>query len=143
MGKQPFLLSTDNSTFAKRSERLVPTPAKRHDVRQDGIGVFAAHNPNDAVAGDQHGGHATKPAELEGVDYSYLPFGAGKHTCLGRRFAVTVVDEMLSALLEKGVDFDGETPALLGKPLAEQTLVQGSAYNFPSAPVYVCFNSMK
>jgi len=145
----PWLLSpVDGNTFAKRAVSqggLPDSPSNRAPKRElQSIAIAAVHQ--DTIEQNSYGKpslpvHRPQAHAKDGCDHSYVPFGAGVHTCLGRKFAVKVADMMLKALLEKSVKFDGETPAFLGRPLEEQILAKGSAYNFPPTPVFVRFGN--
>jgi len=71
--------------------------------------------------------------------WSFLPFGLGPHTCMGRRLAVRMVDSIVYNFLEFDVSFyNGVIPNLFTtKEWHERTVATTAAYNFPADPVMI------
>lgn len=71
--------------------------------------------------------------------WSFFPFGLGKHTCLGRRLAVRLVDSIVSNLLSHGANFEnGVVPALFTqKDRFERVNATSGVYYYPAEPVYI------
>jgi hypothetical protein len=98
-----------------------------------------------AAAAKDHLNEAT----LENIDelqaWSFLPFGLGPHTCMGRRLAVRMVDSIVYNCLEFEVSFyNGVIPNMFStKQWHERTVATAAAYNFPADPVLVQFKPPK
>jgi len=92
-----------------------------------------------AEANKDHLFECTAENMTEMQAWSYLPFGLGPHTCLGRRLAVRMVDAIVYACLEYDAAFyNGIIPSLFSrKPWHARTLGIQGAYNFPADPVHI------
>jgi hypothetical protein len=71
--------------------------------------------------------------------WSFVPFGLGPHTCMGRRLAIRMMDSIVYNFLEYDVMFyNGVIPSLLTrKNWHERTMETAAAYNFPADPVLI------
>ncbi len=71
--------------------------------------------------------------------WSFMSFGLGPHTCMGRRFAIRMMDSIVYNFLEYDVMFsNGIIPSLLTrKNWHERTMETAAAYNFPADPVLI------
>jgi hypothetical protein len=92
-----------------------------------------------AEASKDHLFEATKENSQELQAWSFLPFGLGPHTCMGRRLAIRMVDSLVYNFLEFDVMFyNGIIPSLFTrKEWHERTVAALAAYNFPADPVLI------
>jgi cytochrome P450 len=92
-----------------------------------------------AEAAQDHLLEATPDNVDELQAWSFLPFGLGPHTCMGRRLAIRMVDSIVFNFLEHDVTFyNGVIPNLFStKQWHERTVATAAAYNFPADPVHI------
>eukprot|EP00527_Entomoneis_sp_CCMP2396_P003266 CAMPEP_0198143720 /NCGR_PEP_ID=MMETSP1443-20131203/9827_1 /TAXON_ID=186043 /ORGANISM="Entomoneis sp., Strain CCMP2396" /LENGTH=545 /DNA_ID=CAMNT_0043806999 /DNA_START=177 /DNA_END=1814 /DNA_ORIENTATION=+ len=71
--------------------------------------------------------------------WTFLPFGLGQHTCMGRRLAVAMVDNTVKTFLKNDVMFyKGVVPSLFSRKIwHERVEAVAAVYNFPADPVFV------
>jgi len=71
--------------------------------------------------------------------WTFLPFGLGQHTCMGRRLAIRMVDNIVQTMLNSDVMFyKGVIPSLFSrKQWHERVEAVAAVYNFPADPVFV------
>lgn len=80
----------------------------------------------------------------DSMAYTYMPFGLGKHQCLGRRLALKFVDGIVANLLAFDLSFEnGVTPNLFKRKWYDRLNGVSAAYNYPADPVYVEISDMK
>lgn len=78
------------------------------------------------------------------LEWSFFPFGLGKHQCLGRRLAVKMVDGIVGNLLSYDINFaDGNTPNLFKRHWTERLNSVSAVYNYPADPVFVEFGDVQ
>mmetsp|Transcript_15353 Transcript_15353/g.33517 ORF Transcript_15353/g.33517 Transcript_15353/m.33517 type:complete len:96 (-) Transcript_15353:356-643(-) len=76
--------------------------------------------------------------------YTFLPFGLGKHQCLGRRLALKFVDGIVANLLAFDMSFEnGVTPNMFERKWYDRLNGVTAAYNYPADPVYVDLSGVK
>ena len=71
----------------------------------------------------------------------FIPFGMGRHTCLGRGYALMEVKTIVSAVLKASVVSTVDDHGLLSLPVTQRIKPCGSAYFFPSRSVLVTLRS--
>lgn len=69
------------------------------------------------------------------VDSRFVPFGAGRHACLGRNYAMMEVKAIVGAVLSKSVISTLNDNGLLSLSVMQRLVSSGSAYFFPSRKV--------
>lgn len=80
----------------------------------------------------------------EYMEWSFFPFGLGKHQCLGRRLAVKMVDGIVANLLSYDVNFaNGNIPNLFKRHWTDRLNSVSAVYNYPADPVYVEFGELQ
>jgi hypothetical protein len=103
-------------------------------------GIFGIeHEFQAAEASKDHLFETTADNVDELQAWSFLPFGLGPHTCMGRRLAIRMVDSIVYNFLEYDVMFyNGVIPSLFTrKNWHERTMETAAAYNFPADPVLI------
>lgn len=140
----PGLVSSKQDTigYATNRKSMLASKARSEDsvsksLRSTIFGFnseFQAHE-----ASKDHLFEATKENSQELQAWSFLPFGLGPHTCMGRRLAVRMVDSIVYNFLEYDVMFyNGIVPSLFTrKQWHERTVAALAAYNFPADPVLI------
>jgi len=75
--------------------------------------------------------------------WSFLPFGLGPHTCMGRRLAIRMVDNIVLKFLEAdAMFFKGVVPSLFSRKVwYERVEPVAAVYNFPADPVFIQINA--
>ena len=107
---------------------------------EPGAGHSAGHGEGVAELGGERPGPAQGGASRRpprGVDACFIPFGAGRHVCLGRHYAMMEVKTIVAAVLRDSTVVTVNDNGLLNLPIFERLVASGSAYFFPSRRVEV------
>ena len=140
----PGLVGSKADTMGYASSRVSMLASKARSKGSVGkslrSGIFGAdHELNQAESSKDHLFETTAENVDELQAWSYLPFGLGPHTCMGRRLAIRMVDSIVYNFLEYDVMFyNGVIPSLFTrKNWHERTMETAAAYNFPADPVLI------
>jgi len=82
---------------------------------------------------------ATSESATELQSWTFVPFGLGPHTCMGRRLAIRMVDNIVLQMLESdAMFFKGVVPSLFSRKIWHERVEPVAAvYNFPADPVFI------
>jgi len=70
--------------------------------------------------------------------WKFFPFGLGKHTCLGRRLAIQLVDAIVANTLSFGVNFEnGVAPNLFKRHWTDRVCPINAVYYYPADPIWI------
>jgi hypothetical protein len=140
----PGLVGSKRDTFGKTSSRVSMLSSK---ARSEGFvsqslraKLFGTeHELQSSESAKDHLFESTHENTSELQKSSFLPFGAGPHTCMGRRLAIRMVESMVYNFLEYDVMFyNGVIPSLFTRKQWHERLVSTqSSYNFPADPVLI------
>jgi len=162
--KEPDVLQGDTAKFEHRKRNtqfpgLVGSKADTMGYASSRVSMLASNARSKgtvskslraSIFGTEHELHQAESSKdhlfettMENVSelqaWSFLPFGLGPHTCMGRRLAIAMVDSIVYNFLEYDVAFyNGVVPSLFTrKNWHERTMETAAAYNFPADPVLI------
>jgi cytochrome P450 len=140
----PGLISSKRDTFGKAPNRMSMVFSKARSEDSVSLSLRSKlfgreHELQSSESSKDHLFEATHENTSELQAWSFLPFGAGPHTCMGRRLAVRMVESIVCNFLEHDVMFyNGVIPSLFTrKQWHERSASTQAAYNFPADPVLI------